>query len=254
MCLIIFSYKNHPKYKLILASNRDEFYDRPASALSWWDGEKKVLAGKDKQSDGTWLGITPDLRLAAITNYRDLKNIKENAPSRGLLVRNFLESDETPLQYLNNIKEKGAKYNGFNLIVGNESGLYYYSNVSNKIEKIEAGLHGLSNKFLNTPWPKVEKGKNELEKIIKQKEPSVNEILDLLGDTSRPPDNQLPDTGVGLDLERVLSPIFIKSEVYGTRASSIILIDNEDKVTFIEKSYIKNSTGGFEKNTQIIHF
>lgn len=254
MCLIIFSYKNHPKYKLIFASNRDEFYDRPTSALSWWRGRRNILAGQDKKNGGTWLGLAKDLRLAAITNFRDLKNVSENAPSRGLLVRNFLESDETPLQYLENIKEKGAKYNGFNLIVGNKSCLYYYSNVNNTIVKIKAGLHGLSNKFLNTPWPKVQKGKNEFEKILKQKEPYSDMIFELLKDTSKPPDNQLPDTGVGLDLERVLSPLFIKSKVYGTRASSIVLIDNLDNVTFIEKSYVKNALGEFETRMQTFRF
>ena len=249
MCLILFSYNSHPHYKLILASNRDEFYERPTKQLYKW-ADKNILAGQDKMNNGTWLGINPNWKLAVITNYRDLSNIKKNAPSRGLLVSNFLENSESPTNYLNRISNSASDFNGYNLLVGDKTGMYYYSNVENKIEIIEPGIHGLSNRFLNTPWPKVKNGKRKFEQIIGQdKEIPIDEIFKLLSDTNQPSDNELPDTGVGIEWERALAPIFIKSEVYGTRASSIITVNNNNQISFIEKSYLKTDSGEFETNT-----
>lgn len=250
MCLILFSYNSHPHYKLILASNRDEFYERPTKKLDKWGENDNILAGQDKMNSGTWLGVTADWKVSAITNYRDLSKIKDSAPSRGLLVRNFLENNESPINYLKKISISAADYNGFNLIVGDKNGLYYFSNTKNKIEKVEPGTHGLSNHFLNTPWPKLKNGKKEFERIIgKDKDIPVDKIFKLLNDVSIPPDDELPDTGIGIEWERMLAPIFIKSEIYGTRASSIIMIDNNDRITFIEKSFIKTDSGKFETNT-----
>jgi len=249
MCLILFSYNSHPHYKLILASNRDEFYERPTKQLHKW-ADKNILAGQDKMNNGTWLGLTADWKLAAITNYRDLSNIKDNAPSRGLLVSNFLENNDSPTNYLNKISTSASDYNGYNLLVGDKNGMYYFSNIENKIEKIKPGVHGLSNRFLNTPWPKVENGKKEFERIIGLgKEIPIDEIFKLLSDTTQAPDEELPDTGVGIEWERVLAPIFIKTEAYGTRASSIILIDDNDQITLIEKSYLKINSGEFKTKT-----
>ncbi|MEN8120253.1 MAG: NRDE family protein [Bacteroidota bacterium] len=249
MCLILFSYKSHPFYKLILASNRDEFYKRPTAPLSKW-ANTNILAGQDKLNNGTWLGITTSGKISAITNYRDMSNIIDNAPSRGLLVSNFLDNDKSPLNYLEKMSKSASDYNGYNLIVGDKTGMYYFSNIKNKIEKLEPGMHGLSNSFLNTPWPKVKNGKKEFERIIGQeKEISIDEIFELLSDTTQPPNDELPDTGVGIEWEKALAPIFIKTEVYGTRASSIITIDNNDQITFIERSFIKKDSGEFETKT-----
>ena len=191
-------------------------------------------------NNGTWLGISQDWKLSASNN-------NENALSRGLLVSSFLENDESPSDYLNKMSNSASDYNGYNLLVGDKTGLYYFSNIENKIEKIQPGIHGLSNRFFNTPWPKVENGKKEFERIIGQeKEIPIDEIFQLLNDSSQPLDNVLPDTGVGMEWEKVLAPIFIKTEIYGTRASSIITIDNNDRITFIEKSFIKTDSGEFE--------
>ena len=214
MCLILFSYKQHPHYKLILASNRDEFYERPTKALHRWGDSKSILAGQDKMNKGTWLGITPNWKISAITNYRDLSKIKDNTPSRGLLVSNFLEDNEHPTEYLQKISKLAVDYNGYNLIVGDKTGMFYFSNIKNKIEQIKPGIHGLSNRFLNSPWPKLEKGKRTFEQIIQgKKELPIDEIFRLLNDNSLPPDSELPDTGVGIEWERILAPIFIKTEV-----------------------------------------
>jgi len=253
MCLILFSYKNHSKYKLILAANRDEFYARPTKPLSEWNDNIRIYAGKDLKSGGTWMGVTDTGRFAALTNYRTPAEMRENAPTRGLLVSNFLESNDSPLDYLIKTSIYASDYNGFNLLVGDKNDLYHYSNISKHFEKISPGIHGVSNHLLNTPWPKVEKGKTELEKIISSNdEIAIDKIFELLSDKTKPADNQLPDTGVGIELERMLSSIFIESETYGTRASSILLIDRDNKITFIEKSYIRNALGKFESSIQQI--
>ncbi len=250
MCIILFSYKTHPKYKLILASNRDEFYKRPTEQLAQWTDNKKIIAGRDKQDDGTWMGVAKYGKFSALTNYRDLSRIKDKAPSRGLLVSNFLCGTQRPKQYLEEIRGSAELYNDYNLLVGDINDLYYFSNVGSEIIKIEPGTHGLSNHLLNTPWPKVKKGKAELEKLAKPNEEiDINAILNLLSDSTTPSDNELPDTGVGLDWERALSPIFIKTEGYGTRASSILTIDYDDKINFTEKSYVKTRSNLFTSKT-----
>ena len=166
MCLIIFSYDMHPLYRLILAANRDEYYNRPTAPLSFWDDEPGILAGRDLKGNGTWLGVTRTGRIAAITNFRETGFQIENAPSRGHLISNFLVSKESPKTYMEHVKSMGHKFNGFNLFIGDRSELFYYSNRKNHIEKLKPGLYGVSNRFLNTPWPKVTKAKTGLKKLI----------------------------------------------------------------------------------------
>ncbi|MBW1814299.1 MAG: NRDE family protein [Deltaproteobacteria bacterium] len=239
MCLILFSYNTHPDYKLVLAANRDEFYDRPTKTLAFWEDSPNILAGRDLKSRGTWLGISLSGRIAAITNFRDPLSIIEDAPSRGLLVSHFLSGTQSARQYLEHIKASGINYNGFNLLVGDSSGLYYYSNRSDAIEKISPGIYGLSNDLLNTPWPKVQKGKTRLQALLDKKDQfSSSDILDMLKDHTPPPDKMLPDTGVGIEWERMLSPLFIKSDVYGTMSSSLILIKKTGEATFLEQTHV----------------
>jgi uncharacterized protein with NRDE domain len=250
MCLILFSYNNHPKYKLILASNRDEFYDRPTCQLGFWNENQSILAGRDEKNNGTWLGVTQNWKLSCITNFRDPSTLKYNVPSRGLLVSDFLENEETPYDYLEKIRRSGVAYNGFNLITGDRFGLYYYTNMNKDVVRIEPGIHGLCNQFLNTPWPKVTNGKIEFERLISgQTDIPVEDIFNLLRDATCPPDYELPETGVGIVWERILAPVFINSETYGTRASSIILIDKNDRMTFIERTFIKTAQGTIDVDT-----
>ncbi len=236
MCLISFAINSHPKYKLILAANRDEFYDRPTASAHFWNSKSNILAGKDLKEGGTWLGINKDGRIAAITNYRDPKNIKLNAPSRGFLVKEFLSKNISNDEFTEGLKISGNKYNGFNLIFGTIDDLRYYSNQINKVVKLQSGIYGLSNHLLNTPWPKVEKVKNYLAQNLNG-EINIEELLELLSNEHQFDDDQLPDTGVGIELERKLSPIFIKSDKYGTRSSTIILVDYDGNVNFTERTY-----------------
>ncbi|MEJ2105466.1 MAG: NRDE family protein [Ignavibacteriaceae bacterium] len=244
MCLIVFANNTLKDYKLIFAANRDEFYDRPSEQADFWKDHPDLLAGKDLQAGGTWLGITKEGRFAAITNFRDLKNHRNDAPSRGKLTLDFLVSDINPEKYYNRLKPELNNYNGFNLILGYVDELFYFSNKTDGLKKLEPGIHGISNAILDTPWPKVEKSKRQLKHLIEQQNIHPWEILNLLDDTSPAKDEELPDTGVGLELERMLSSIFIKSEKYGTRSSTIITVDRNKHVKFVEKTYYAN-TGRF---------
>jgi uncharacterized protein with NRDE domain len=255
MCLLLFAYQSHPDYQLILAANRDEFYDRPARAAAFWDNAPDILAGQDLKAGGTWMGITKTGRFAAITNYREAGLTKENAPSRGDLVKDFLRGDSRPHDYLKAVQEKGQTYNGFNLIIGDVNDLFYYSNRNENIHDIEPGVHGLSNRLLNTPWPKVKQGTARLRALITQKKGfSQEDIYTILGDRFIPPDEDLPDTGVGLEWERVLSPLFITSDIYGTRCTSILLWKNTGEITFVERTFDRPTGCNPSTTTQTYEF
>ena len=238
MCLILFAYDIHPVFKLVLAANRDEFYDRPANALSYWDDLPQVLAGRDLRGMGTWLGLSTKGKIAAISNYRDPASVILNAPTRGMLVADYLSGNDSPETYLAAVQKNAAKYSGFNLLLGTFEILYYYSNRENMIRRLAPGLYGLSNHLLDTPWPKVEKGKASLaDAISPQREFNVESIFNLLQDRSHPPDDLLPDTGVGLEKEKMLSPVFIESPTYGTRCSSVILMERSGRCLFTERTF-----------------
>jgi len=240
MCLIIFAYNVHPAYRLILAANRDEFYERPSSPADFWADQPQVLAGQDLKEGGTWLGVTKKGKFAAITNYRDPSAFKSNALSRGGLVSRFISGKQNPSHYLEKIFPQADKYNGYNLILGEGGDLFVFSNRGGK-HKLKPGIYGLSNHLLNTPWPKVSRGKRILKAALDKKGNELEEALfALLADHHIPPDNKLPATGIGLEWERVLSSIFITSPVYGTRSSTILLIGKNNRVKFVEKVLDEN--------------
>jgi uncharacterized protein with NRDE domain len=237
MCLILFAYKVHPSYNLILAANRDEFYERPSSPADFWEDAPQVLAGLDLKEGGTWMGIDRAGRFAAITNYRDPASLKNNVPSRGGLVSSYLCGNQSADDYLEKISRQAQLYNGYNLITGDRHELFAYSNRGAK-QKLNPGIYGLSNHLLNTPWPKVSRGKKLLTATLNKKGTELEDALfALLLDRKIPADNKLPDTGIGMEWERVLSSIFIASPVYGTRSSTILLIGKNGRVKFVEKVY-----------------
>lgn len=253
MCILVLGIKSHPKYKFIFAGNRDEYYDRPASFANIWGSEIKILSGKDLQSGGTWLGITierndgiPAGDFAVVTNYRDFYNFRENVGlrSRGLLVGDFLlmnypvESYETRFEdFVKLLMNSSDNYNSFNLIYGNFDKLYYFSNVNKSVVEIPPGIHGLSNSFLNIPWPKVHWAKLRFSEIIKNSGDLISDLINLLSDNTQFDEELLPDTGIGIEVEKILSSIFIKNERYGTRSSTIILVDYDNNVQFFERNY-----------------
>ena len=238
MCLILFAYDMHPHYRLVLAANRDEFYDRPAAPLHFWEDYPEILAGRDLKLLGTWLGVTRDGRLAAITNFRDPGGIKQVAPSRGDLVADYLKGGRGPDDYLQEIGAGADAYNGFNLLVGNRDGLYYASNRGDWFRSLQPGIYGLSNHLLDTPWPKVRSGVTHLKTLMAAPEAALlSGLEELLQNQGRPPDDQLPDTGVGLEWERRLASIFISSRAYGTRCTSIVTIARTGQIRFKEISW-----------------
>ncbi len=242
MCLIVIAFQIHPEYPLIIAANRDEFYHRPTAALAFWEDFPDILAGRDLQEKGTWLGVSRKGRLAAVTNYRDPSLDKPHTLSRGILASGFLMDTQSPKAYVHRISEQGDLYNGFNLIVGDLNEIWWCSNINSASLKIQPGVHGISNRLLNTPWPKLEKAKSRLRAIISRPQPMDPEtIFEMLADTETPPDHRLPNTGVGMDWERILSPIFVTSNIYGTRASSIILYHKNGLLTFLERTFITPS-------------
>lgn len=239
MCLINFHVQDHPIYRLIVAANRDEFYKRPTAPAHFWEDKPYLLAGRDLSQHGTWLGVAKNGRFAALTNYRDPSEQKKNVRSRGEIVTGFLDSDMTAAEFLKSLQQKRAEYAGFNVIAGIADELYYYSNVENEVKRISPGTHGLCNHFLDTPWPKVMKGKTDLRKLADQNRViQPGELFDVLQDAEPFPEEQLPNTGVGVQLERVLSSLFIKSGEYGTRSSTVLLIDHDNNVTFVERTYL----------------
>lgn len=243
MCIINFHIQDHPIYKFILAANRDEFFKRPTQAASFWQDEPDLLAGRDLEAMGTWLGVTKTGKFAALTNYRDIQNEQAEKVSRGKLVTDFLTSSQDTKPFLEALHKNNEAYNGFNLLAGTIDELSHYSNYEGIGRKLPAGTHAVSNHLLNTPWPKVIKAKDALRNVVKQHtEINPDDLFDLLHDKTLADDAALPDTGVAYELEKQLSSVFIEMPDYGTRSSTVILVTHDNDLTFIERTF---SNGNF---------
>jgi uncharacterized protein with NRDE domain len=251
LCLILFAYKVHPRYRLVLGANRDEFYVRPTAPLDFWQDYPEILAGRDLEQLGTWMGVTRSGRLAAVTNFRDPAALRSDAHSRGRLVTDFLTGRMPPDDYLSRIEKEADRYNGFNLIIGDASGLFYFSKFEKIIRQLGPGIYGLSNHLLDTPWPKVAFGKKQLGQLLRGNgEINTEALLKLLEHQIGVPDAELPATGVGLEWERILSPIFITSPDYGTRSSSVLTIDIEGRIRFTERTWKPDQAAASERFTR----
>lgn len=203
MCLLLISYNCHPAYPLIVAANRDEFYNRPTEKAHFWKDHPKLLAGRDLEAGGTWLGVTKKGRFAAVTNYRDMRTLKEKAVSRGELVTNFLLSELSPLKYGRILSTRAKEYNGYNLLSADMESLYYFSNQTNKLEKLQDGVYGLSNHLLDTPWRKVIKSKEAFINVTAGEKILTDDLFKILSDDKEAPDDQLPDTGLPPKLKKL---------------------------------------------------
>jgi uncharacterized protein with NRDE domain len=238
VCLILFAYRTHPAFPLVLAANRDEFFARPTLPAAPWSESPAVFGGRDLDKGGSWLAVSAHGRMAAVTNVRDGRRGKTGTRSRGLLVNDFVSSDLRPAPFLERVHASRDAYDGFNLLLADESGLFHYANVSGNITAVEPGVHGLSNDVLDTPWPKVERGKAELASLLGgPRDLLVDGLFRLLADTQLPPDDALPRTGVSLEWERLLGTAFISTSGYGTRASTVVLVQHSAEVTFIERNF-----------------
>ena len=238
MCLILLAWRAHPEYPLVFAGNRDEAYARPSAVAGFWADDPQIFGGRDLEKGGTWLGLTRTGRMAAVTNYRDGPAARVAPRSRGELTAAFLRGTDAPRAYLEGVEARLSDYGGFTLIVGDSERLYCISNRRPGIEEIVPGIHGLSNHLIDTPWPKVERGKQRLSALLKAKETElVQGLLDALADRTMAPDSELPDTGVGLQRERELSPAFVAGERYGTRATTALLINSGNEVLCVERRF-----------------
>ena len=235
MCLAVIALDAHHRYALVVAANRDEYHARPAAAAAWWDAT--LLAGRDLEAGGTWLGVTRAGRFALLTNVREPHRIDRDAPSRGTLVPAVL-TDPSPVPgALATARERGARHNGFNLIAGSADTAAWTSNRAERVVELAPGVHGLSNALLDAPWPKVVRTEAAVSAWLAATRDDPEPLFDALADRATAPDTALPSTGVQLDWERRLSAPFIVSEGYGTRSSTVVTIDRAGHVNFIERSF-----------------
>ncbi len=238
MCLILAALDAHPDYTLIVAANRDEFYDRPTAPAAFWPEHPRILGGRDLRAGGTWLAIDRSGRFAAVTNYRQGEREPATPRSRGLLVSDYLSAEIDADSYVARIEREGAEYNGFNLLAGGARELHWVSNREGRPRRLGAGIYGLSNHLLDTPWPKVTAGKTGLQTLLGGGAAGLESgLFALLSDNTQVPDDALPRTGIGRAGERLLSSAFIATADYGTRSSTVVLVAKDGTVTFVERSF-----------------
>lgn len=237
MCLIVFAWRAHPEYALILAANRDEFHRRPAEPARFWPESPQLLAGRDLTQGGAWCGVTRDGRVAAVTNYRDPSMAEAGKRSRGHLVRDYLQGSMDAPAAATQAELTKAEFSEFNLLLADRATLCYVGSRNAGPHYIEGGVHGLSNGLLNTAWPKVLHARSALELLLANGPVTPEALFDVLGSRRIAPDAELPDTGIGLQMERFLSAPFIVSETYGTRASTVVLVTHAGEVRFVERRF-----------------
>jgi uncharacterized protein with NRDE domain len=237
MCLILLAWQAHPDYPLVVAANRDEFFTRPSAPAAFWPEAPQVLAGRDLEAGGTWLGVSRGQRFAALTNYREGGKLLPRARSRGALVADFVAGNDLPAAYLAQLATHAADYNGFNLLIADGQRLGYCANRGDRRTRwLTPGIYGLSNHLLDTPWPKLASAKAAFAEALATL-PAPLAFLELLADQEIVPDSHLPETGVPIEWERILSAIFVRSEHYGTRASTLLTRHRDGLTTLLERSF-----------------
>lgn len=242
MCLIAFALDAHPRYRLVVAANRDEFHARPTAAAAWWDDAPDLYGGRDLLQGGTWMACRRDGRWAAVTNVRRMELPDPAAPSRGALVANFLRGPLGAADYAAQLSAEASRYAGFNLLLGDAprdgADTVYIGNQNvAPPRRLHSGVHAVSNASLDTPWPKLLRLRGTMEQWCAAGTTSTEPLFAGLADRSAIADAELPDTGVGLELERLLSTPFIRSAQYGTRACTVLTIDHDGRLGFEERRF-----------------
>lgn len=248
MCLILLANRVFAGFPLVLAANRDEFFERPTASAEYWADAPEILGGRDLAQGGTWLGVSRDGRWGAVTNFRDGLPAPAGSPSRGELVAQYLRGGYQAGDYLQQLSGTASAYHGFNLLLGDASGVFFFSNRGSQTENLAAGIYGLSNHLLDTPWPKVAQGKRAVAALADAAAEAGDgyrltaDLFSLLQNRAAASDPELPETGVSRDWERLLSPMFISAPGYGTRASTVLLIDRAGGVHFHERGFAPDGT------------
>ena len=241
MCLIAFAWKVHPRWRLLLVGNRDEFHERPTATLTRWNDDTGIVAGRDLQAGGTWLGVTGDNRVAVVTNVRNPADPQAGF-SRGLLAVDYLAGADDAIAHARAMQLRAAAYRPFNLLTFDAHNAYYHGNRPEpRMQVVAAGVHGLSNADFNAPWPKTQAICERLRGWIDgADEGDFEALFEMLADDTAWPDEVLPDTGVGVELERTLSAAFIRGDRYGTRASTIVAVDYDGATIVVERRFGPN--------------
>lgn len=238
MCLILFAWRAHPRYPLVVAANRDEFHARPTAAADFWPTEPGLLAGHDLQAGGTWLGVTRSGRFAAITNYRE--PLAPEVPlerSRGELVRDYLAGRQSPAAYARSVLDAGSVYRGFSLLLGTRRTLLNVSNRQGSAETVSVGCHGLSNHLLDTEWPKVMSGRARLQALLAEETVAAEALLELLADRATAPGEMPVVAGSDAHRRHLMNHSFIVSPAYGTRSSTVLLVGRDGATEFVERRF-----------------
>ncbi|MDX9698141.1 MAG: NRDE family protein [Rhodocyclaceae bacterium] len=241
MCLILIAWQQHPEYPLVIAANRDEFFQRPTLAAHWWSRPPGILAGRDLEAGGTWLGLTRSGRFAALTNYRDPSQHRPGAPSRGALVRDCLLGEQDTEGTLARIAAQSTRYAGFNLIFSDGQRLGVHESTTGRIRLLAPGCYGLSNHLLDTPWPKLTLARERFGAALNGL-PGTRDMLQLLTDDRPAPAHALPNTGVSADWEHWLSSVFVRAPGYGTRCSTLVTLSRTGQASFREWSWDEAGT------------
>ncbi|MEN5319175.1 NRDE family protein [[Pseudomonas] hibiscicola] len=224
MCLLALGWMHHPRWRLVMTGNRDEFHARPTAALAPWQDETSVIGGRDLRSGGGWAGVGAGGRMAVVTNVRD-PLAAQTGPSRGALVADFLRGRDPAAVHSDRLATVAGAYAPFNLLLADGDSLEYLGNHPAERQRLGPGVHGMSNGALDAPWPKTRRLMAALEAWFEAGDEDLTPLWAALADEHRPVDSDLPDTGIGLERERWLSPAFIRGDDYGTRASTVLLID-----------------------------
>jgi len=237
VCLIFVAHRAIPQFPLVVAANRDEYHDRPTAPAEFWRDEPGLLAGRDLRAGGTWLGVTRAGRFAALTNFRHGMDQDPEAPSRGDLIRAVLTDSGSLREGITAIAAQGARYNGFSLLAGDTEVLYFYSNRGGGVCEVTPGVHGLSNDLLDTPWPKVTRGKERFVRQLSQPGVPIDALLEMMADGSEAEAAVLPDSGIPGDRERRLSAMFIRADTYGTRSTTVVRMAAGGRTEFTERTF-----------------
>ncbi len=238
MCLLVIAWQAHPRYRLVVAANRDEFHERPTAPLAKWASPDDIVGGRDLRAGGTWLAMDSARRLGIVTNFRELQRPAPGAPSRGDLIPAYLRSGLAAGEFSATLASRAPDYSGFNLLIRDAESLWYASNRHERFARsLPPGVYGLSNEFLDTPWPKLLRVRARFEDWLRRPR-SDEQLFEILADrTQAGIDAALPQTGLSPQWERLLSAPFVCNPDYGTRCSTVVLEDHSGALLVTERRF-----------------